>query len=385
VSLHRKTDVGKPPASVSLVRLTPENYPDFSDDLFYDGIGASIHHSLEFYKKFPKTKRFFFGNDSYDADHMIRSLEVFLSFIKTNPAPETLTSFIRDNFVVYMSVGDKNTGDVLFTGYYELSLRGSLAKSDVYRYPIFSIPNDLVSIDLRLFSSKDAFKKKIIGRVTGENTVVPYYDRKEIGDGEILSTKSHVLAYVDSKIDLFFLEIQGSGIVYLDNGYAMRVHYHVSNGRPYKSIGAYLISSGKIASNEISAQKIREYLDAHPDEIDTVLNQNESFVFFKAEEGGPFGCYNVAITPARTIATDRRIFPACSLAFIKTKKPLIDGDETIMEWKRFGRFVMNQDTGGAIIGPGRVDLFQGNDTYAEITAGHMNNQGTLYFLVLKNK
>ncbi len=367
----------------ALKKISPKNYPNFSDDLFFDNLEQSIIQSLTYYEKMPTNKQFVFGNDSYDTGHMIKTLSEFLDFIKSEPSSESLNNYIREKFEVYKSVGNTETGEVLFTGYYEPSLKGSLKKSKLYQYPVFAQPDDHVEINLREFSNDKAFKRTIVGRYTGNNSVVPYYTRSEIGNGDILNKKAKVLAYVDSPVDLFFLEIQGSGIIHLDDGSFIRVHYHTKNGHSYKSIGAYLIRNNSIPKEEMSMQRIREYLSEHPDEITTIFNYNTSFVFFRLEEGGPYGCYNAVVTPERSIATDKKRFPACGLSFIKTQKPVIDGDAEIASWVDSGRFVLNQDTGGAIKGGGRADIFKGNGEYAEIAAGHMKHTGELFFLVLK--
>lgn len=130
-------------------------------------------------------------------------------------------------------------------------------------------------------------------------------------------------------------------------------------------------------------QQIRAYLKNHPEEIDRIFNHNESYVFFKVLDQGATGAINVPLTPWRSVATDLRLFPRAALAFIQTEKPLVADDGSIESWETFGRFVLNQDTGGAIRGPGRVDLFWGSGPYAETAAGYMKHEGTLYFLVLK--
>jgi membrane-bound lytic murein transglycosylase A len=163
----------------------------------------------------------------------------------------------------------------------------------------------------------------------------------------------------------------------------LNVHYHGSNGRPYRSIGRLLIEEQKIPKEEMSMQKIRSYLQAHPQEMAAVLNHNPSYVFFKLESEGPLGYLNVLLTPGRSVALDRRLFPPAALAYIQTKKPVVNGAGQIDSWADCGRFVLNQDTGGAIRGPGRADLFWGNGPYAEIAAGHLAHIGKLYFLILK--
>ena len=233
------------------------------------------------------------------------------------------------------------------------------------------------------FSSQ--FKnKKIVGRAVGQ-TVVPYYDRKEVEKPDFLLNHTEPLAWVSDRVDLFFLHIQGSGKIILDNGNTMNVHYHVSNGRPYRSIGKLLIEQEKIERSKMSMQAIRSYLKNNPSELDAVLNYNPSYVFFKIEADGPFGSLEVKLTPGRSIALDWRLFPAAALAFMETKLPLVTGDGEIQNWSDCSRFVLNQDTGGAIRGPGRADLFWGDGPYAELAAGHMQHNGKLYFLVLKSK
>ena len=238
-----------------------------------------------------------------------------------------------------------------------------------------------MSIDLSAFSKKYA-GEKIVGRFA-QQTIVPYYDRREIEQEGVLEGKTEVLAWVNDPVDLFFLQIQGSGRIVLNSGQSLNVHYHETNGQPYRSIGKLLIEQEKIPKSEMSMQKIREYLRDHPEEVDDILNYNPSYIFFKTEEDGPLGFLEVKLTPGRSIAVDRRLFPLPALAFIKTQKPIIDGSGQITRWVDFSRFVVSQDTGGAIRGPGRSDLFWGNGMYAEIAAGHMQHKGNLYFLVLK--
>ena len=270
---------------------------------------------------------------------------------------------------------------MLYTGYYEPNLSGSLRRDAQYRFPIYACPSDLLTVDLSLFNENYA-GQRIIGRLAGQ-TLVPYYDRSMIDAEWVLDGKADVLAWVDDPVDVFFLQIQGSGKVYLDSGEVLNIHYHTSNGRPYRSIGTLLIEDNQISVDDMSMQKIREYLNDHPDKMAGVFNYNPSYVFFKVEPDGPLGNINVRLTPGRSIALDHRIFPAAALAFIETEKPLVDSAGRIESWQRFSRFALNQDTGGAIRGPGRADLFFGNGPYAEIAAGHLKHTGKLYFLVLK--
>jgi membrane-bound lytic murein transglycosylase A len=373
----------KPPEikKTALIRIDPSRYPDFLDDMDYDGLACCIAESIVYLNRIPPTIEFRFGQDVYDTSHMIRSLERFLDFIRTKPSEDRLIKYIRDNYLVYTSMGSDHSKQVLFTGYYEPILEGSLEKDVTYKFPVYTRPDDLTTVDLSLFSPQ--FEgKTIIGRYTNQS-IVPYYDRREIENKGLLEGKASAIAWLKNRIDLFFLQIQGSGKIYLDDGESFNVHYQATNGQPYRSIGKLLVDEGKIPLEEISMQKIRNYLHHHPQEIDAVLNYNPSYVFFKIEQNGPMGCLQVELTPGRSIALDRHLFPPGALAFIETKKPLISGDGVIHKWTGLSRFVLNQDTGGAIHGPGRADIFWGSGPYAEIAAGHMQEFGSLYFLILK--
>jgi membrane-bound lytic murein transglycosylase A len=178
------------------------------------------------------------------------------------------------------------------------------------------------------------------------------------------------------------LQVQGSGKVDLGDGNILSALYDGANGRPYKSIGKYLIDTGVLAKENMSMQAIRKYLRSHPDALIEVLNQNPSYVFFRLDTGPSLGNIGVALTPGRSIATDSKLFPKGALGFIVAQKPVIENG-SITAWEPFTRFVLNQDTGGAIKGPGRVDIFFGQGRDAELTAGNLQHEGELYFLVRK--
>jgi membrane-bound lytic murein transglycosylase A len=373
--------IKKAPQELAMVRKSTFSYPDFSDDLEFEGLEFSISKSLDYLQRVPADRTYQFGKDRFDAAHLIKSLQYFLDFIRTSPSSNELKKFIRSNFIVYQSVGRDQKGEVLFTGYYEPHLSGRLYRDEEYRYPIYALPNDLIEIDLSAFDEK--FEgESIVGRYTGQ-TVVPYYDRQQIDEEDALVGKAAPLAWIKDPVDVFFLQIQGSGKIFLNTGEVINVHYHGTNGRPYRSIGRLLIEEQKIPKEEMSMQKIRSYLQAHPEEMAPVLNHNPSYVFFKLEPEGPLGYISVLLTPGRSIALDKRIFPPAALAYIRTKKPVVNGAGQIDSWADCNRFVLNQDTGGAIRGPGRADLFWGNGPYAEIAAGHLAHTGKLYFLILK--
>ncbi len=374
--------IHRPPEEIAVLEKLPvSEYPDFVDDTNYVNLSDSIQQSLSYLKKRPKDMKFKFGQDVYETSQMVDSLVKFFEFTEKKPSADELKKYINENYYVYKSTGSNGSGEVLFTGYYEPFLEGSLLKSDIYKYPVYGTPSDLVSIDLSLFSPK--YKgEKITGRYTGQ-TVVPYYERKEIETGGMLEGKAPVLAWVKDPIDLFFLQYQGSGKILLDNGETINIHYHTENGRPVKMIGTLLIQKKIIPQSEMSMQRIRAYLDSNPEEVQDILNYNPSYVFFKTEEDGPLGCLGFKLTPGRSVALDRRIFPPAGIIYIETEKPVVSGSGEITGWIKNSGFVLNQDTGGKIIGPGRADIYWGNGKYAEVAAGNMRHTGNLYFLILK--
>lgn len=368
-------------AAPSLVRIDPSAYPNFSDDLDFESLEQAIAQSIGYLQAIPPSREFEFGRDRYTAAHILLSLRRFQGFIRVRPSASDLQRYIRAFYRVYQSVGRDPQRDVLFTGYYEPLLNGRRSISPEYQYPIYARPDDLLTIDLRAFSEKFG-GEKLIGR-TQEKSIVPYHDRREIEEGGALYGKALALAWVNDPIDVFFLHVQGSGKIILEDGRVLNVGYDTSNGRPYRSVGQLLIEEGKISREEMSMQRIRAYLNENPAEIQRVLSHNPSYIFFKVVPDGPLGSINVKLTPGRSIALDRTAFPLATLSYVETQKPMIDGQGRIVSWVACRRFTLNQDTGGAIKGPGRADLFWGSGPDAEIAAGHLKHPGKLYFLVLR--
>jgi membrane-bound lytic murein transglycosylase A len=370
-SLQKQPPIAK--AFTALVRIGSEEFPTFDDTFNYDNLEYGIQKSLSYLNRCQGNTLVYFGKDPYPISHLIRSLRYFLEKIRHKPSAEDLTDFIIKNYIVYRSTGRKGNGKVIVTGYYEPLLNGSPVKTNTYLYPVYSKPCDLIITNLS--------GKPTSGRYDGQ-TIVPYYSRHEIETDPNFTKKAKPIAWVDDRVDLFFLHIQGSGQIHLTDGETINVHYNGSNGRPYRSIGKLLIDQNKVGREEMSMQKIRTYLKNHPNQIDEILHHNSRYIFFKKEKDGPLGCLGVSLTPARSAAFDRSAFPSAALAFIKTSIPLIDGNKNISAWSEYKGFVLNQDTGAAIKGPGRTDIFWGSGPYAEVTAGHLKSQGDVYFLIL---
>ncbi|NGZ28926.1 MAG: murein transglycosylase A, partial [Magnetococcales bacterium] len=328
----------------------------------------ALDNSASYYEKIKPDTTFTFPNGSVTAPVMARGCRE-LAALARSQTPEGLIQAVSSRFTLYRSTGTQ--GKLLVTGYYEPLLQGSEKPSKRYRYPIYSRPADLAE-------GSDGNGKKIYGRKQG-NKILPYFSRHEIDEEKKLSKKGLELVWVDNRLDAFFLHVQGSGRVALPDGRTIRVGYDAPNGHPYKSIGSILVKEGQIPLEEISMQTIRKWLVAHPKEQNRLLYANPSYVFFKLQQGGPFGNINVPLTAFRSIATDHRIFPKGVPGILTTELPRFQGKE-LQGWDKRTFWVVNQDTGGAITGAGHVDLFTGFGELAEETAGLMKQSGTLYLL-----
>jgi membrane-bound lytic murein transglycosylase A len=364
-----------------LVLVEGKGIPAFEDDLDLESLRNAIGWSIEFFRRLPGDRIFEYGEDHYSTDHLVKSMETFLSLLNEARDMEQFLDMIRQRFNVYQSVGSDGRGTVLYTAYYEPILTGSLVPTEKYQWPLYRKPDDLLDIDLGLFSLR-LKGEKIFARYDGSR-VVPYFSREEIDGNGVLSGRELEIAWLENPIDVFFLQIQGSGQIILEDGVRMRVNYSASNGRPYRSIGGLLIDRGIITREEMNLPRLREYLNENPSQREEIFNYNESYVFFRVVEEGPLGNIEVPLTPGRSIATDSKLFPKGALVYISAERPIIDDSGTVTAWVPFSRFALNQDTGGAIKGPGRVDLFWGSGEAAEIPAGHMKTEGKLYFLVEK--
>ncbi len=369
-------------AQNALERLSERDCPLFEDDTGFASLGRSIASARTYLERLAPDRSFTFGPDTYSTTRLLETLDAFEAILATNPTPEELDRLVTEGFIVYQSVGNDSKGSMLFTGYYEPLLEGTLAYNPEYPYPLYGKPQDLICINLGKF--KEKFKgEQICGRLT-ENSLVPYYTREEIDTHASLEREGLEIAWVKDPIDLFFLHIQGSGRVVDESGNTFYVHYAGKNGQPYRSIGKLLIDEEAIMREDMSMQALRTHLENHPRDVERIFNHNPSYVFFEVVDQPAIGYAGQPLEAGRATAIDYRIFPMGALAFLKTEKPVVKS-KVLTHWEDMSRFVLTLDTGGAIRGSGRLDFFWGNGPYAEIAAGHMKQDGLLYFLVVKGE
>lgn len=355
-----------------LERLDPTSIPAFADDLDRSSLKVAIQQSLVALRKKKETESLAFGEEQVSAGRIRDGLAAFLALLETDT--DVQLALQRDFEVYRVAV------PVLFTGYFEPLLNGNLVRTERYCYPLYRRPDDLVEVDLSVFSPEHA-GEKLYGRVVN-GKLLPYFSREEIDGQGVLAGKGYELVWVDDPVARFFLHIQGSGQIQLPDGQRLRAGYAGTNGKAYQSIGKWLLDQGKLRSGETSTPAIRRYLQHHPEEQDTTFFHNPRYIFFHIAPitaEGPQGSLGVPLTPGRSLATDPKIYPPGALGFIRTRKPIVDTRGHIA-WKEFSRFVLLQDRGAAITGWGRADLFWGSGDDTE--AGSMSQKGGFY-LVLK--
>ncbi len=290
--------------------------------------------------------------------------------------PASLRAYFESWFTPFEIADGAGNAWGLLTGYYEPLLRGSREKKAPYIYPVYAVPHDLVRIELSALYPELAHHR-LRGRVTG-NKLVPYYGRGDIEAGQP-SLAGREILWVDDAIALFFLHIQGSGRVILDSGEARRLAYAEQNGHPYRAIGKALVEGGDLQKEEVSLQSIRAWLQGNPSKAAQLMQSNPSYVFFEEQPDstdGPKGSQGVALTAGHSIAVDPRSIPLGAPVYIEAT------------WPRGGlplnRLAIAQDTGGAIRGAVRADLFLGPGPEAEEAAGRMRQPLRAWVLLPKS-
>ena len=370
-----------PPPEFPLTRVESSQWPILLDDPDPAGLLNALEQSRVYLRKLPPDRTFKFGPDSYSAAHLLSSLTEFEDLYTRFGPGQALTEALKRDFTLYQSIGSNGKGRVVCTGYYEPLLKGSMIQDETYNRPLYGPPDDIVTADLGEFLPEMA-GKKIYGRLDGTR-LKPYFSRSDIDQRGVLDGRDLEILWVDDSAALFFLHIQGSGRIELPDGWEVRVGFAGSNGRPYRSVGRLLLDKGLLTREEMSMQAIRDWLRKNPDKAQAAMNWNERYIFFRVLDGPPVGSINVPLTPGRSAAADASKLPKSALAWLEVEIPggkVGDADEP---FRKSSRFLLIQDAGGAIKGPGRLDLFFGHGAEAEWQAGRMKEPGRLFFLIKK--
>lgn len=357
-----------PPGQLALAKIGPEQYPDFGGGYVHrTGLEEAATHSLEYLSR-PSSKKFFpYGEVTHG--RAVATVEAFVQTLRTARSAQELDSLIRQRFDVYMSRGCDEQGTVLFTGYYRPIFDARLKPEGEFRYPLYKRPPDL---EYNEFSQRNQ-------RQGGG----PYLSRIEIEKGA-LAGKGLELCYLKDRFEAYIVTVQGSGRLRLADGSLLDVGYHGDNGYEYSSIGQDLVKQGLISPEQLSLQGLIQFFRQHPDKLDQAMSLNKRYVFFTPRPGGPFGSLNVPVTPFRSIATDKQVFPRACPAFLVTQLPAPTASGTITNHSYSG-FAMDQDAGGAIRAAGRCDVFLGTGPEVGELAGRTLAEGKLYYIFVKQE
>lgn len=355
-----------PEGAPALLPLGPdEKRPDFHADYAQrDEILPALDHSIEWTKK--KTSARWFPIEGVSSARALASLERFREILTTSKSADEFDTRLGEEFTVYKSAGwDGLGGGVLFTAYCTPILRGSTAASAEYRYPLYALPPDLVK----------GPEGEILGQKVG-NATQPYPTRRVIEASAMLAKRNLELAWLADPVDAYIAHVNGSAFIRLPDGEMLRLGYAGKNGREYASLGKALVDAKELPKDGVNLAAIRAWAKANPGKVQEFLNKNDSYVFFQGIAGNPHGSLNVPVTGNRSVATDKRLFPRGAITWAHGRVGTEFGAE-------LGRFLFDQDTGGAIRTAGRADVYVGVGDEAEKIAGATRQEGQLYYLFLK--
>ncbi|QDZ41394.1 murein transglycosylase [Euhalothece natronophila Z-M001] len=355
--------------AVPLEKVSPEELPEevgFDANLEdREALIEAINYSLRYLQQ-PSAQKAYedYPVEGVTRDRVYQSLLRFRELVRHAPSSEALRNAVREEFAFYQAVGKDDQGTVHFTGYFEPVYEASRTPDEEYRYPLYERPSDL------------------------EDWESPHPTREELegtdGRGENSPLAGKEIAWLRDRLEAFLIHVQGSAQLELDNGETITVGYAGKTDYPYTSLGGELVEDGKFERDELSLPKLIEYFEENPEDLDTYIPRNESFIFFR-ETGGakPQGNLGVPVTANRAIATDNSLMPPGALALVHTQFPEIN-DNNEIETPLVSQYVLDQDTGSAITGAGRVDLFLGTGEDAGRRAGIVDWTGELYYLLLKD-
>lgn len=366
-------------AGKSVVSVPAHQAPSFTDDSSLDSLEKAITINLAYLSGQPAGKSVRIGGQSVPLARLVKSLQLFRDILERNPSPAELDRLVKEHFDIFQAAGAKGSGPdrtMLVTGYYQPIFPGSLTREAPFLHPLYGVPGDLV-LNTSAAKKGPPFCRLENGRL------LPYWTREEIEKQR--RAAGHELVWLRDPFDAYLVHIQGSAIIQLKDGSRRGIHFAAKNGHPYRSIGSSLVRSGRLSRQEASMQTIRNYIAAHPAERDEIFHANPSFIFFEwTDTTAVIGSLGTELTDGRSVAADQSCFPAGALGFLVSRRPTVAPDSSVA-WSPLHRFVVVQDSGSAIKGSGRVDLFWGTGPAAGEEAGMMKETGALYFFLAKEQ
>ncbi len=349
--------------------------PVLADDLDTASLKKAIRNQLAVMQEVDPDRRIRLGKKRVTHGYLVHTLTAFLRLLEENLPPSKFQRKVAEQFDFY-KVGKGRKKHFLYTGYYTPVIRASRKPSKIYRYPLYRLPD--ASTEFRRISldhqEEGVARKPVSWRD---------FTRRQIDQQGLLKNKNLEIAWLKDDLERFFLHIQGSGRLLFPDGTTQGVRYAGSNNHAYTGIGKLMMKDGLLGRYERSMQGIKKYLRKNPAAIPKYLFQNKRYIFFSYSDTGPRGSGGGELVGGRSLATDKSIYPAGALAFIRTRKPILDRNNRITRWQWTSRYVVDQDTGSDIKGPGRGDLYFGTGVRPGVIAGNFKERGELYYLLKK--
>ncbi|HAZ08690.1 MAG TPA: hypothetical protein DCZ01_09270 [Elusimicrobia bacterium] len=377
------------PAGPGLRLVAEADLPRFEESFkARSGLIKAAKKAVRYLESLPPGKTLRVGDRDYGPAAFIDSAKAMIAVASQAKTADELDRRVRETFDVYQSAGLDGQGRVVFSAYYQPLLPASLKKAPGYPYPLYKRPPDMVEVDLSSFDKKlTNGDSLVLGRLGKDKRVTPYFSRAEIDRRKALAGKGLEIVWLKDRFDALNLHIQGSGILKFANGKEVLAKYAATNAATYHSVGLVLVKAGVFTRDEITHDKLRDYLRKNPDAEGWILSQNPRYTFFELaplpEDGEPFGAAEQSLVPARSIAIDPSVVPLGALTFFTTVSPQADRDGRLLGMFPSSRFAFGLDTGGAIKSPGRVDIYAGHGPQAETTARGQWADGKLFVLVKK--
>jgi membrane-bound lytic murein transglycosylase A len=362
------------PAVKEVTEVGADALPLPADDLERGGIVEVLKTNLDYWNSRPDSTKIQLGPDSYDAPRLRRTMEALLEIFAAEMPVKELLNTIKSRFKVYRASADDGSGKTVITGYYEAEIPVTRTPDASHKYAVHLKPADLVKTTPAMGLDFD------YGRYNETGRLVRHYSRKEIHSGK-LDGQGLELAWSEHPSQVMLLQIQGSGVLRFPGGDYMRAGFDGANGHPFRSVQKILMDCGEIPA--MSFKDFIRYLAAQGAREERLADLNPRYIYFqaRAKDSLPYGAIGRTLTPGRSIAIDPQYVPLGLFGLLKSKRPAAQGSG--LAFKNFNRFISTHDTGSAIRGPGRVDLFWGTGSAAETEASSMKAPGELYLLIIK--
>jgi len=346
------------------------------DDMSRESLQEAIRKQLSVMEHADLTRRVRIGQRRVTRQHLVDTLHAFMDLLEQDISDEEFNRRLNEEFEVINAGYHRAGRPVVFTGYYTPIIPARREKTQDFVFPLYQKPEWYPETRAALNPQETGYH---LTQVHDRSLLT----REDIDGGQALSNQQLELAWLKDDLERYFLHIQGSGYLAFPDGTLQAVQYMGSNHFPYRSVGKQMIQSGVIKPAQGSMQGMKQYFREHPEDIDKHLFRNDRYIFFQMSESAPRGSGGAELVAGRSIATDKSLYPAGGLVYITVEKPLLNDELEITGWQTVSRFVVDQDTGSAIKGPGRVDLYFGVGEPAGAAAGHYKRTGNMVYLLKK--